>query len=574
MLAHAALLCPMPAAAGGPPVFWLGGGGAPCNFGTLSTAIGAVPDGAIINIANNQTYDDINVVIDDKSLRLIGGFADCAGTPSSEPAMLTGQAGPNLPVLRIQTGATPREVRLHNLHVRVGTRSGIEIAGPLDVRISSSIISDSQASNGGGINIIGESPALTQVSLYSTVIGRTQDGAENGNQASQAGGGVHCSNASLRFSRMQLRGNSSLNHGGGLYLNACEAELINVVVLEGGSIGPMVSAFEDNDAVFFGGGVLAIGGSVIELDALFERTVIDNNTAGRGGGIFLTGPGTRLDATKTWITNNVAETFGGGIFIENGAQFTLTRGSSYEGSQVCAPLAACSRIAGNSIPDVPTTAASAVQVSGAGLTLDQVEITANTVGNAAQSTLIFSNDSVGRISNSLIHGNDSNNGPVVYMMDADSVVNLVGSTIVGNTTGNSLIRIESDDGGSTLGLRNTIIWEPGTTIVDAGDSDIVNSVCVNAHETGSINAETHDPGFRSMEAGDYQLRLDSPNIDACISPAPGKWFDLVGIERPENLGQTDAAPEGMILLTPYDRGAYELTDLIFANGFEEPIPPI
>lgn len=66
-------LAPAATRAGGPPVFWLGGGGAPCNFASLEIALGAVPNNAIIRIANNQAYTNINLTLLDKAVRLEGG---------------------------------------------------------------------------------------------------------------------------------------------------------------------------------------------------------------------------------------------------------------------------------------------------------------------------------------------------------------------------------------------------------------------------------------------------------------------------------------------------------------------
>lgn len=573
-----ASLGPLPGFAGGPPpTFWLGGGGAPCNFASLSTAIGAVPDGAIINIANNQTYDGINVQIADRSVQLVGGWADCAGTPSSDRAVLTGQAGANLPVIRIQTGATPREVRLRNLHVRGGTRSGVEIAGALEVTFISSIVSDSQAMDGGGINVIGESPNLTTVQLIDTVIGRTQDGPETGNAAGQAGGGLRCVDAWIGLAWAEFRGNTSAHSGGGLYMDGCHLDLLNIVTaIPRGVEGelpsmPSISRFEDNDGAFFGGAIHARNGSELQFDGLWNGVVIDGNSSGRGAGVYLTGSGTRLEGEHVSIINNLSDGFGAGAFVEEGASLSLSRGDDFYG--LCEPLAACSRIAGNIISTPATVAGSAVHLTQASLNLDQTEITGNVTQVFGQATLQIDGDSVVRISNSLIHGNDSGPGWLLHMDGPDSTVNITASTVVGNATGNTLIRVDSGDNESTLGLRNGIVWQPGTTILDAGDNDTIVSQCMNAHENGSINAQDHDPGFRSPESGDYRLRLDSPNVDACIEPFPGaEASDLLGIARPENLGMSQPAVAGVVLVTPYDRGAYELTDLIFADGFE-PLPP-
>src|SRR5690606_1144034 len=91
--------------------------------------------------------------------------------------------------------------------------------------------------------------------------------------------------------------------------------------------------------------------------------------------------------------------------------------------------------------------------------------------------------------------------------------------------------------------------------------DTVSSVCMNAHEAESIDAVVHEPGFVDAEAGDYRLPAGSPNIDACGDPLTGPAPDLLGRARPVDLAPD--AGEG-----DFDRGAWELPDRIFADGFE------
>src|SRR5690349_4393626 len=100
----------------GAPVFWVGAA-APCNFNSLQTAIGAVPDGAEIRLANNEAYADVNVAISDKSLLISGGWEDCTDDAASGVTELVGDPLLAAPVFAIDSPATARDVVLRRLHV-------------------------------------------------------------------------------------------------------------------------------------------------------------------------------------------------------------------------------------------------------------------------------------------------------------------------------------------------------------------------------------------------------------------------------------------------------------------------
>jgi hypothetical protein len=197
-------------------------------------------------------------------------------------------------------------------------------------------------------------------------------------------------------------------------------------------------------------------------------------------------------------------------------------------------------------------------VAGAGLSLDQTALRGNYSENG--SVLLVTGDSVVRVQNSLIAGNDSHNNDLVRVLDGSSLA-INSSTIAGNATGPVLLRLFSDNGANNLALFNSIVWQPGTTVLVGTPVDTVNSVCVNAHETESIVAVDDAPGFVDEAAGDYRLLASSANIDACADPFGVTTVDLLGRIRPADVGGDEGA--GI-----FDRGAYELPDEIFADGFD------
>lgn len=554
-----AALCVVPraATAGIDPVFWLGGGGAPCNFASLPVALGAVPQGAIIRIANNQAYTNINLTISDRSLTLEGGWADCAGTPSSERAILQGAPGAGLPVLRVQAGGSTRFVRLEHLHIRGGTRSGLEVDGLLDVRLADSVVSASSSDAGGGIRVFGVSPQQTVLRLVQSIVGSPQPGVEPGNVASVQGGGVHCRDGRVQLSGALVQQNVA-DFGGGLSLEGCLLD-------SGGSFvdlpgfGPLNALVTGNSAEFFGGGVYASLASDLSLDSANRRLIFHANSASRGGGVFLSGAGTRLDGAGVQISSNTADTYGGGAFVENGALLNLHRGN--DGKGFCAPRTACSRVIDNEVSPAPTTAASAIQVVSATLTLSQTEVSGNRSINPGQATIFISGGSSTRILNSLLHGNDSGAGRLINLSGVDNNLAISASTIAGNISSSQVVYIGSSAGTAGLRMDRSIIWQPGTEVHNAVVGDEVTSVCMNAHVGSGIDSDTQDPAFVDASIGDFRLHASSPNIDACSDVALGNYVDLLGTGRPIALGDPT---------TPFDRGAFELTDVIFVDAFDLP----
>jgi hypothetical protein len=546
-------LPPPPALAGG-PVFWLGGGGAPCNFSSLPVALGAVPQGAIIRIAGNQPYTDINLAITDLSVTLEGGWADCAGTPSDDRTVLEGAAGTGLPVLRVEAAGLARSVRLEHLHIRGGTRSGIEVDGLLDVRLSDTVVSASSSDRGGGIRVLGVSPQQTVLRLVQSVIGSPESGVGPGNAATEAGGGVHCTDGRVQLSGARVQDNLAA-YGGGLSLDGCLLDL-GGSILDVPSFGPLTALIAGNEAQLFGGGVYAVSASELSLDTGNARVIVHDNLASRGGGVYLSGAATRLDGVGIQLSANTADSFGGGAYVQEGASMELRRGDE---GDFCLPRSPCSRVIDNQVLPAPTSAASAIQVHGASVWLDQTEVRGNHSAFAGQASVHISGGGSMRILNSLLHDNPNEDGSLVVLSGLDNNLAISASTIAGNLITFPLIRIDASEGSAGLHLDRSVIWQPGSLVHNAAVGDDVTSVCMNAHAGGGINAENHDPGFVDADGGDFRPYASSPNIDACADVTAGDSIDLIGMPRPIALGAG---------ATPFDRGAYELGDVLFADGFE------
>lgn len=564
---HILLACLAMPARAQPQSFWVGGGGAPCQFSTLSTAIGAVPDGAIIRIASNQTYDDINVTIIDKPLILEGGWADCAGTPAIDNTVLNGSPVADMPVIRAESNGSLRQVRLSRLDIRGGTRSGIEGEGMLDLRLEDVVISDSTAADGGGLNFFGTSPEEASVRLRNTRIGSSIGGDVPGNIASLQGGGIACTYGRMTLDAVVVQDNQS-NYGGGIFLNNCIVTLGSQRV-ETSEFGPVNLLIADNAASFFGGGLYAIAGSQIEFlpplaGADPSAVRIHGNSASRGGGMYLSHDGTWLDGEGVNVTGNTATTFGGGVWVSGLATLSLSRGE--DSSATCPAGTICSRISDNQVTSTNTSAGSAIQVANASLSLEQTEIAGNRSASTNQATVYIDGGGAAHLANSLIRANDDP-GSLIRLREDHTSLDVHLSTLADNVIGASLIRSDSDTEGSNVNISYSVIWQPDSTILDLDPNDALDTDCMNAHEASSFPADTHDPGFVDAAGGNYRMLAASPNIDACkTSVLPTLNRDIAGQLRPFNFPTMLAGERGLVFL--FDRGAYELGDLIFSDGFE------
>ncbi|MHA2276346.1 MAG: T9SS type A sorting domain-containing protein, partial [Candidatus Kariarchaeaceae archaeon] len=163
---------------------------------------------------------------------------------------------------------------------------------------------------GGGLWCFGASrPHLTDVIV------------EN-NSAINSGGGIYCeNNAEIDLERVSISSNASNQDGGGIYLkNNVHANLIDVTI-------------EGNTSVSFGGGLYSASSCTLNLEnvmivlnkcdsdgggscevTLFQDTLI-SNIAGSGGGIYCE-KNSSLTVSSCLIEDNVAEFFGGGIYLQ------------------------------------------------------------------------------------------------------------------------------------------------------------------------------------------------------------------------------------------------------------------
>lgn len=160
-------------------------------------------------------------------------------------------------------------------------------------------ISGNKATSGGGV--INQSRSVVNFSA----------GTVSDNAASLSGGGMYVSiNSRLNVTGGTVSGNRAENNGGGIYLQKAEA-----IITDG--------TFSGNSTKNLGGAIYLTGkGAVLTI----KNALITENSATSGAGVFAYDETVfTLDGGK--ITNNAANSAGGGVSVFAGSAFTMNGGS-------------------------------------------------------------------------------------------------------------------------------------------------------------------------------------------------------------------------------------------------------
>lgn len=530
----------MPVASATITTIWVGSG-SQCDTSSLTSAISGASldagDTTYIYVADDQTYGGQPLSLIDRNIVLTGGFAHCNDPSPVEHTQIVAPHGQR--AMLISSNAGTRRVTLGNLILQGGVSSGngggASIAGQLDVTFSNVWVRDDSATLGGGIYISGsDSEPATLRLVDGTRIGYS---ADHYNTASE-GGGVYCANALVSVEGAMIVYNTASGNGGGLYLDNCG-------VYSGGTFSD-ANGISNNRATNNGGGIYAVDGSVIQFGLSGGHTDIALNSAdGSGGGLDVYGAGTHATLVATRVISNSAGLHGGGVFVGHAGQVDLDRGDF---DLVCT-VSRCAAL----ISNVAAQGMAVYAYSGAMVNLARSEIVGplNVVSGAAVIYASGTNTHIG-LAGVLM---DRLPGAAGLLLN-DSAMADVSNLTVSGTSFDYDFQLASAD--TRLGIVDSIVWDaPAVAISGSGT---VFSLDNDSHDPATLPGANVDPGFVDAANFDYHLRGDSANVDAYAVNPDTPDTDIDGNPRPYDLFADHGGP--------YDRGAYELGDAIFADGFE------
>ncbi len=545
-----------------------------------------------IRIANDRSYTE-NLTINDRSITLKGGYANCAAAYNdiqTGRTEISGAAGTQ--VITIMGNSARHDIVLDSLWLKDGSSfilfggGGIlAIAADALIRIKNTWISDNDGGGkGGGIAVLGDN---ADFSLTDTVIYHN---------TADAGGGIYCDgtnnsislfgNSGVSFNTANGTSGTDAGKGGGIFItNGCK------FLSYSGTTVPWwdFKGISGNNATGQGGGVYADHGATVTLyggqlcyyfgclgdtsnpaNLDHNRAQSDNTGATdykAGSGAFISGANTQMFIYDGRVTGNTigdSDYHGGAIYVDAGATFTTARVG-----KKCWNQAHCNYYANNA-------AGSSGGHGGAFYNDDSTLNITNTVitGNRADwGTVLYAKGAGAKttIKASLIYGNgddgaDGFNDWGVFRVRDDAELDIERSTIADNKA-DIVFRILSSADAGTSSIFASIVHDASSGDVYQSSPGSVSNDCTLFHESNSIpslstNSFVDNPQFVDRSNANYHLKLISPAIDFCDSYPPVDYsdmdFEAYGFDYP-----TVSNNHG-----PYDIGADEVYNTIFADSFE------
>jgi predicted outer membrane repeat protein len=416
------------------------------------------------------------------------------------------------------------------------------------------------AANGGGIAVEATAAGVPHLIL----LGNQGPAAIVDNAATDDGGGLYCSAATMYCDRYCLiADNSAGGNGGGIAQQDCGTGLY--LPTSSGTTDPDVG-LRANTAAGHGGGAWVSGGWLNLMSSEPQRPapVVGNVAGGSGGGLYFTGlppDGATNMHRGVQFDDNRAGGDGGAMYADSGFLMLYAPG----GAGCAGSTDGCPRFRANH---------------------------ADLVGGA----IALSGDATALVSDVMFSGNDASVASVLALGGAPAGVTLTNVHIAGNHGAGELLQSAggyvdlryatvADNGGddaalirldapASLTLRNSILHDDNGgasgVVVDAASGSTISIDCVLVHddsglagEPGVVNLFAADPQWdaSAIPAGLYAPGPDSPAVDACDA-GPGVIPDLLGESRPRDLPKPDGAG-------PFDMGAIERRDdRLFMDGFE------
>jgi hypothetical protein len=547
-LLMAGLCAPLPSQAA---IFTVGPVASGCTHPTLVAAVAAAeaslgPD--TIRVTRSATYSAQELVIStQQELDLVGGFASCTSTAADgTQTVLDGAGGSSAPVLRISANSATAIVRLRLLRITggdsTGDGGGIRFTGRGTLVLTATTVNLNDADAGGGIHVRGTGSETRLVFGSNNLIA--------GNRA-RSGGGIYLESADLRMVEpgSSIFANTATESGGGLRIYATDGNPASATI---GSTGfQSVAAIEGNSAAVGGGVALfatndgSAALSLVGASLAAPVAVRENFASQRGGAIDLQPTASPIENISTSanlvnavLDGNAAPT-GAAVYASNESFLNYTRGSSV--------ALLDSRVNGNTsltAANVPTDGPILVITEASFLEAGRVSFAGNDGGpviRAGGANLVF-------VSDSLFHTNTVRGSVLSIAGGTASTCAAEGTTFAGNAIqAGAVILAECD-----FNLRNSIVWQPGTTTLQASTRSVLDVLASEITSLGSGNSiVSAQPRFIDPAGGDFRLQAASPAIDfSRFSLTDGR--DLNGAPRGIDLARVTNV-SGAIDLGAYER---------------------
>ena len=353
-----------------------------------------------------------------------------------------------------------------------------------NANITGSTIEGNQAKKGAGV-YLNDSPDVAEADCTGSHTHNITDTKINRNTASSMGGGMYVGQSNVTLTGSTLDGNVTTDKTGG--------QGGAIVAYSAGDI-TLDSTTVTNNYAAAGGGIYSLGTAVSDTHiTLRNNTKFTGNTAASGAGIYLAhslGNNILLELSDSAIDNNTASSGGGGIFAYNGVQINANK-ASFNGNKAASGAGIYLYGQNNKVMAELTDSfidnniasdwgGGIFAYNGAEVKANNTSISNNKGGNAG-GLLVWNNSSAELSNGSKVIGNTATNGNGGGVYAINGTVTATDCDIIHNTaTGNG--------GGiygeqrSTIGLRTGALYNnhAGT----AGDDIYLNNTTLILRPVG------------------------------------------------------------------------------------------
>ena len=528
-----------------------------CQFNLIQDAINtasSLNNDYELRIADNKIYTE-NLIIDHPDLSIKGGFANCSDAVndiSNNSQAEIDASIINLPAIILNNSDTSVKHNndFYNLNISNGEGNQDNPAGGvnvmddnIEVNIENSFISNNNGIDGGGIHIEGSSTIVYIKDSYLLV-----------NNADK-GGGLYCDAADVFvYGDSGITLNEAEHGGGGVHLtNACHFNFFSGT--SGGVFDLRGIAANTGQ---YGGGINANEGALVnlwgyqltnEIGSSDQPVNITNNKATiSGGGIYVHGDETEVNAYATIINNNEtlltfsggpASSHSGGIHVHFGS-FSLSKLNFS-----CWDTQKCNQIRGNKVTGPLSSGAGISSYSGARIKIKDTWISDH---HAAHSVFMDASRTSAHIEGNVFtnNGGDSIDGNEILLSFNDDAgsISMAYNTFVNNEIYKSLIEISQNPFFIIFG---NIIKESNNVDIfgislGGGASTNTQFQCQVAHEDQSYSGTqivVADPDFVDEANEDFHLAPGSAAIDLCSDVYAVSTLDIDEQVRGWDDGLTD-----------------------------------